>query len=120
MKRLESELARAKDAKEQEFRKPFWEKQLQLYFDATEAASTMATSKDARRRDLAGDRFWELYWGSLAVVEDAGLETATDAKVEAAMVHFGSCFNGMDECDQGEKEQRSLALAHTVRDTIGK
>src|SRR5215831_10409766 len=84
-----SELARSNEAREQEFRKPFWEKQLQLYFDATEAASTMATSKDARKRELATEKFWSLYWGPLAVVEDAGLEEAPSAVVEASAVPGG-------------------------------
>jgi hypothetical protein len=121
-RRQESELKRANDAKEQEFRKPFWEKQLHLYFDASEAASTLATSTDKRRIESAQERFWQLYWGPLAVVEDAGLdlEDDKDAKVEAAMVAFGNCLDGTDVCDQQEKRRRSLILAHTLRESIGK
>jgi len=40
--------------------------------------------------------------------------------VEAAMVDFGHCFDGSSECSRQEMNQRSLLLAHTVRDTIGK
>ena len=120
--RQDAEAKRASAAKEQEFRRPFWEKQLQLYFDASEAASTLATSTEEPKRRLAEQKFWQLYWGPLAVVEDAGLklEDDPDAKVEAAMVEFGNCLDRTESCDQDKMRNRSLRLAHTLRESIGK
>lgn len=89
-----------------EAQKVFLAKRHELYFDAVNAAATIARTKsDAERRD-ATDKFWKLYWGPMALVEDA--------KVEAAMVAFGRCVNG---CEEG-RERLSLDLAHACRDSI--
>jgi hypothetical protein len=88
--------------------KPFLERQLKLYTDATQAAATLATSKDAQEIAAAKKRFWALYWGELALVEDA--------RVEAAMVQLG---RALDTGSQGQHVQAaSLALAHACRDSL--
>lgn len=88
--------------------KPFLERQLRLYTEATQAAATLATSGIQQEVDAATARFWSLYWGELALVEDA--------RVEAAMVQFGRAL------DVGESnarlQQASLALAHACRDSL--
>ena len=88
--------------------KPFLERQLKLYTEATLAAATLATSKKADELDTATRKFWSLYWGELALVEDK--------RVEAAMVKFGEA---LDAGSVGQQlQQHSLALAHACRDSL--
>jgi hypothetical protein len=91
-----------------EARRPFLEKQLTLYTEASIAAATIATSNDAAAIAKAKTRFHELYWGELALVEDS--------PVEQAMMGFG---RGLDQgADQAELQQLSLKLAVACRDSL--
>ena len=88
--------------------KPFLERQLKLYTEATQAAATLATSKKPEELDVASKKFWSLYWGELALVEDKG--------VEAAMVQFG---RALESGSVGQQlREHSLALAHACRDSL--
>lgn len=98
--------------REQALLKPVWDKRLELYFAASEAAATIALSKDKAERDKAESKFMQLYAGPLIIVED------TD--VEGAMIKFHSCLTGQDPCDEAELQRRSQALASRARDSIGK
>jgi hypothetical protein len=49
--------------REQESKKPFWQKQIDLYFDASNAVSTRANSNEPVKRRAAEDRFWQLFYG---------------------------------------------------------
>ena len=88
--------------------KPFLERQLKLYTEATQAAATLATSKNRQELDAATKKFWSLYWGELALVEDK--------RVEAAMVQFGRAL------DTGSSDhalqKASIDLAHACRDSL--
>ena len=88
--------------------KPFLERQLKLYTEATQSAATLATSKKVDELDSASKKFWSLYWGELALVEDM--------KVEAAMVQLGSALEAGSVGDQ--LKQYSLELAHACRDSL--
>ena len=90
------------DKKEMEFRKPIWDEQLRLYFDATDTTAKVANLPDGEDRNKAIERFWELYYGSLRVIED------TD-NVSNAMERFGTCLR--DKCNQTTLQNMSLALA---------
>jgi hypothetical protein len=103
------------EARQLEARRPFLDRQLKLYTDATLNASILATSTDAAERTKATQRFFQLYWGNLAMVENGGLD-AKDGGVESAMVAFGACLN--QDCPQGQLQQLSLKLAHTCRDSL--
>ena len=67
----------------------FLERQLELYFEAAAIASKIATSSEGADEESAKRRFRELYWGELAVVEDAG--------VQNAMVEFGRILSKSDK-----------------------
>src|SRR5262249_25734046 len=76
---------------EKEFKQKYWEQQLALYIEATNTASTLATipkiedeTESKGMRDKAKVRFWQLYYGPLALV--------TDKDVDAAVVEFGNCL----------------------------
>lgn len=103
---------------ERELRKTFWDKQVQLYFEATQATSEIATlAADDSHRKEAITKFWQLYFGPLRVVED-------DENVGNAMASFGRCLtepgnaSPMLECSQDDLLQRSLRLAIACRRSI--
>jgi hypothetical protein len=99
--------------------KPLWERQLALYIEAAEKAATIATTQDREARKAAEARFWVLYWGPLAVVEDVGLVKAHVAAIERAMVRFGEAIEkGPDDRNGQQMKQLSLDLAHAIREAI--
>jgi hypothetical protein len=88
--------------------KPFLERQLKLYTEATQTTAMLATSNKTEELDAARGKFWSLYWGELALVEDK--------KVEAAMVQLG---RALERGEVGlQLQQYSLALAHACRDSL--
>ena len=95
---------------QREFMKPLLEKQQQLYFEAAEAAATIATTTDAAERRKAEARFWVLYQGPMVMVE------TTD--VSGAMKAFGRCLDGTEKCSGGEIRDRSLKLASTLENSL--
>ena len=57
--------------REKEFRRPFWDHQVDLYFKAAETAGKIASLPSAERGKPANSQeFWNLYFGPLVVVED--------------------------------------------------
>ena len=71
-------------------------------------AATLSTSKKPEELDAANKKFWSLYWGELALVEDK--------RVEAAMVQFG---RALESGSVGQQlQQYSLALAYACRDSL--
>lgn len=70
-----------------EVRKPFLEKQMDLCIKAAEHAARLATSRNPETWTSSREEFWTLYYGPLAVVEEAG--TPKGKRVTAAMVAFG-------------------------------
>jgi hypothetical protein len=101
----------AKRVRELELQNPFWQKRLQLYFEASEAAGVIASQASGVERTKAEATFWRLYLGPLAVVEDE--------QVEGAMVQLGHCLDKSETCDRATLSRRSLALAHSCRQSIG-
>ena len=92
-----------------EFRKTFYEKQLQFYTEASEAAATLATEKIGSADYInARKNFYRLFWGRLSIVEDK--------TVEAKMVLFERLLTDYEKKEssvsQDELQQSSLKLAH--------
>jgi hypothetical protein len=91
----------------------FLKAQLDLCFQATDAAARLATETDQAEWEKARKTFWRLYWGPLSVVEDR--------KVEAAMVALGRIVPagpGSHDLPMQPLQRPSLDLAHAVRDLI--
>lgn len=90
-----------------EAKKPFNEKRLERYIEAVLSASIIATGSPGEIEN-ARRRFWNLYWGELALFEDE--------PVENAMVRFGKALaaNG----DAEELKALSLELAHACRNSL--
>jgi hypothetical protein len=90
-----------------EAKKPFYEKRLQFYLEAVDAVATIATSSVVAEVELSKARFWKLYWGALALVEDR--------EVESLMVEFGTCLR---DRNVSEFRRLALALSHACRDSL--
>jgi hypothetical protein len=93
-----------------EARKQYLTRQLDLYTDATRAAAKIATSKPGSPEyTKALNRFWELYWGELSMVENTA--------VEGAMKRLGDCLRDKG-CPGGDLPRCSLDLAHACRRSL--
>src|SRR5437016_10086000 len=97
----------ATESRDREFLRPLWEKQVALYFDASEAAATIATTSDPEERRKAEARFWTLYWGPLVMVESP--------EVSGAMKKFGNCLRGEGD---GDLRDLSLSLASAFQSSL--
>ena len=102
------EAVRLAESRRIEATKPFLERQLKLYTEATQVAAKIATSRDVKEVEDAKKRFWQLYWGELALVENKD--------VEAAMVKLGRALE--NSASQRELKQLSLKLAHACRESL--
>jgi hypothetical protein len=107
-----------------EFLKPVRENQLQLYVQASAAAASLATiPTDDPEWKKARERFLQLFYGPLAIVENyqhvvkAG--EPREVTVERAMIAFKACLDDKTCVGTGEMLDLSLALAHTCRISIG-
>lgn len=112
----------ALEAQQFEAAKPFLQRQLDLCVDASNAAATLASAQDPGRVAAAMDRFWELYYGSLHIVEDFG-----DDSVAQKMVDFGNRVENLPSdakllaaLDAGERglKVESLSIADACRRLI--
>lgn len=91
-----------------EARQPFLTRQLELYGEAAKVAARIATTDDEKELGEATTRFWQLYWGELALVEDRD--------VEAAMVAFGEAMK--TSAKKAQQQSLSLDLAHAIRRSL--
>lgn len=120
------------DSIRREAARPFWESQIKFYMAASEAAATIATTKDEDTKKKAKAVFWMLYYGPLACVEDvvlakpsessneAGKVVVLSTTVESAMVNFGSyLLRNPEHLDEDEVKNLSLKLSQAIRDKIG-
>jgi len=57
-----------------ESQKPFLEQQLKLYMEITKIVAQLAGMDDLKAHPEIGQRFWELYWGELSIVETPEIE----------------------------------------------
>jgi hypothetical protein len=102
------EAARNAETRRIESTRPFLERQLKLYTEATQIASAIATTKDSPERSKALQRFWQLYYGELALVENK--------EVEAAMVRLGRALQSGASAEL--LRGLSLQLAHRCRESL--
>lgn len=109
-------VASALQARAIEARHPFLDLQLKLYQEAIETTAILATSADAAELQKAETRFWQLYYGELAMVENGGIRNKNGG-VEGAMVRFGRELS-MHSKDRSLLQQLSLELAHVCRDSL--
>ncbi|MCK1354635.1 hypothetical protein IVB56_27195 [Bradyrhizobium sp. CW7] len=78
------------EATKRELRRPYQERKLSLYLDASRVLAHLAATPDINK-DATEARFWELYWGELAFVESSVSEEERGGprpSVEGLMVQF--------------------------------
>ncbi len=99
--------------------RPFIVKQMELCFQASEAASTLASSTDLENWRRAKETFWMLYWGPLAVVERP--LSGEKGLVEIQMIVFGIALEPLQDnptLPLTSLRSESLELAYTCRKLI--
>lgn len=106
----EDEYTKSEDNRRLEATKPFLDRQIKLYTEVSQVAAKIATRELAETSGKIQSRFWELYWGELALVENKS--------VEAAMMKMGNAIK--DKCPKYYLEQASLGLAHAMRASLDK
>jgi hypothetical protein len=106
----ENELARQAAARDQEFMKPLWERELATYFLTSETVATIVKTTDAVERRAAVDQFWRLYAGPLIILETRALSSA--------MVSFGTCLEGTQSCSGQQLHDRGLAVSSAIQEAI--
>jgi len=118
--------------------KPYLMKKLAWCEEAVEIASSIATSKN--EDEIKEQRFWELYWGVMGMVEKEIKEqrfwelywgvmgTVEKEHIRNAMIAFGDElklnrnlkieFGKGLETNRENLEKKSLAIAHACRDEL--
>jgi hypothetical protein len=100
--------ARAKEqaaAVLRELRRPYDEKQLNLYLEAARVVASLATNPKGPDRPKVEARFWELYYGDMQIVQTLAnqqKEGEPDASMEHLMLKFCEQFFGAT-FDEGYK-----------------
>ena len=103
-----SEAAKHAETQLIEATKPFLNLQLALYTEASQITAKIATSGDSGEVAAATKRFWELYWGELALVENSA--------VAKAMKDFGEALR--QKATQDRLERLAIGLAHAIRKSL--
>lgn len=98
------------EARKVEASRPFLERQLALYTEAAQVAGVLAVSSDEAERKRAEQRFWELYWSEMVMVEDRFVETA--------MIHFGDCMKDPTCAKSAQLKRAALNLSCEFRKSL--
>ncbi|HEV2990238.1 MAG TPA: hypothetical protein VG759_17470 [Candidatus Angelobacter sp.] len=101
---------KSRETAAREFMKPWLESQREIYMQALSFAATVANSDSPAERKQATDDFWQLYQGKMILVETKS--------VSGAMVQFGHCLDGSDNCAKNQMNDRSRALATAMAESM--
>jgi hypothetical protein len=93
-------------------KKPYTELQTKYYLEMLETVSKITYPLDDSERESSTKRFWQLYVGASALVEDA--------QVEDKINSISECIRKRDKCAQFELESSTLSLAQAMRTSLGK
>jgi len=97
-----------------EAEKPYLERKLAWCEEAVETTSRISTSIQPAQEDI--DRFWQMYWGVMGLIEKKS--------ITKAMIDFGEGVALLAPAEAGSKNDdkhlrglqgKSLALAHACR-----
>jgi hypothetical protein len=91
-------------------RTPFVEMQSKYYLELLEVVAKASHPKDDAERAEAVRRFWQLYVGPSALVEDKLVEEKTSL--------LSLCLKRPQGCPQLELEAHSLALSGAIRTSL--
>jgi hypothetical protein len=104
------------EAAERESKKLFLEKQSTLFFEAVPLVSRLAIARSPDEiAEKDEQRFWQLYWGELGMVEDVAIARSMDL--------FGRSLQafrdfGPDNSCGAQRRRISLTLSHCVRKSL--
>jgi hypothetical protein len=94
------------------------QKQTDLCLQASEHAARLSSTRDSAEWKKSREEFWMLYWGPLAVVEEAG----SSSHVASEMVKFGDALKAIDPAAPSlpveELTGASIAVAHACSDLV--
>jgi hypothetical protein len=97
------------DTRRIEATKPFLDRQLALYVETTKVVAKVATQGQSDEGRRARERFWELYWGELATVENR--------EVEGAMVAMGDVLKD-PAATATQLQVAAIRVAHACRESL--
>ncbi|MDJ1483114.1 hypothetical protein QNI16_21630 [Cytophagaceae bacterium YF14B1] len=98
-----------------EFRKVFYDKQFQLYFEACSVASILATEEiSSSDYQNARKQFYRLYWGQLSFVEDKNVEKQM-ILFKYHLEKYEKESQEKEVVDKDSLKYASLNLAHAAR-----
>jgi len=108
------------DIKTKEYQKPLWETQIRIYIEVADLVSRLTNEITIAKWEADKIRFYELYWGSMILIEDNAVETA--------MVNFGNHLYDFDKIknpEQKEEVRKKLRkyaheLSYALRDSINR
>lgn len=101
-----------RDTSQREFKRKFWEKQLDLYQEASRSAAQLSIIQDEEARVPIYQRFLELYHGEMVLVEDNQVKNAMKSFVELYIDYQDN--RGL----QDELQSSARALARTCRKSL--
>ncbi len=89
---------------------PFLQRQLELSFEASQTVAILATTTSPETWEKARERFWQLFYGPLAIIEDV----AVKEKMEqcSALIPLSGLPASLPLT---LLQQPSLALSHDIR-----
>jgi TIR domain len=89
-----------------------------ICLEAIQVTSTLATTIYGRARQQARDRFWELYYASMYIVElHQRKKSGSDvSSIEGNMVRFGEMLASLESSENPLPNESLCALAKEVRD----
>jgi hypothetical protein len=80
------------DTKEKEFYTAFWNNKLALFVETSSVASTMATTTSIDEFNKAREKYWELFYGRLSLVEGKSVKAAMESfagEVPSSLIEQG-------------------------------
>ena len=89
--------------------------------ESIEITSKLATTSDKGEHKRSSDRFWELYYGPMYIIElhQAKNSAHGHSKIEAAMVMFGNRLQAAEEPGEPLPHTSLCPFANAVRDECG-
>jgi hypothetical protein len=104
-------------ANERESKRVFLNKQADVYFEVVALVSRLANITSPDLIDKADvNRFWQLFWGEFAMVEDRATARAMDLFTVSL-----NAFQGLTDNKRCAEKRKSIALlaSHCIRKSLG-
>jgi hypothetical protein len=87
-----------------------------ICLEAIQVTTTLATTSDLNEFARARDRFWELYYGPMYIIEIHQTKKAGRSAIEASMVLFGERLNEIESASDPLPHKSACLHAKQVRD----